>query len=176
MPKIGLYGELPAVKGALALLTLLADKKERQKVLDVIAALEAERVRLNEVIERYGQALKIPGLLAQAEQAKTDAANAILDAKIEASKIRAETEEWAKAKQAKLLDREKAVDRKEATTDRREIELTNGMGARESEVGGREEKVADRERLAESRMDEGKELKARYDKLLADMKARAAAA
>ena len=145
MSKIALYAPLPGVKDALNLLTLLSDKKERQKVLDITAGLETERKRLNGTIETVAKAVKIPGLLADAEDRHARATKILDEAGDAARGIRSEADAYADGLRKKLLKRERdceareaAAGKAESTFDARQKGTTKALSEREATLVKRE--------------------------------------
>ena len=176
MAKHELYAPFAGVKDGLTLLTLLMDKKKLVEMLGVLKGLEGTRNQVNEAIETYGKAKKMAELLRQAEAKNMEADKTLRDATANSETVRAEAKYWAaelvkksKTREADVKQREDAVEEGE----RRRC-LAEAQFVQERKIA--EAKIATDEQAATKRLEEANALQSRYQKILDDMKAQAAAA
>ena len=176
MAKYELYAPFSGVKDGLTLLTLLQDKKKLAEVMGVLEALEGERTKLNEAIEVYGKAKKMDGLLHKAQENAALSEKALSEATANSETVRAEAKHWADELNRKSKTREADVKQREDAVEEGERLLENEKARFTQESKIAEAKIAKDEQTATKRLEEATALRDRYQKILDDMKAGAAAA
>ena len=176
MSNVNLYAPFAGVKDGLTLLTMLQDKKKLAETLGIVKILDDRIAEINQAIEVYGKTSEIDKLLRKAAENNAEAEKTLTEATVNSETVRDEAKHWADALNKKSKTRKADVKQREdaADEDKRLLENEKARFTQESKIA--EARIAKDEQAATSRLEEATALRARYQKILDDMKAGAAAA
>ncbi len=176
MSKVSLYAPFAGVKDGLSLLTLLQDKKELEKVLEVVKTLDEKITEVNEAIEVYGKASKIDDLVRRTQQKEREAGAALNEAVQEATKTKADAKSWADQQRQKAVQREIAATERENELSKSQAAFNSVAESKRDELAAREKKIVENEQRAEALKGQYEKLKLRYENALEALKTGVAAA